>query len=353
MTKNSPIGIFDSGLGGLTVAKQIIKLLPHEDIIYLGDTARVPYGPRSPEIIKKFSEENTKFLVDKNVKCIVIACNTSSAVAADYLKKKFKNVPIFEVINPAAKEAAKTGVKIGIIGTRATIGSKAYEKDIKKYSKTTKIISLVCPMLVPFIEEGETKSAGLKVVAREYLSKFKIDKIDTLVMGCTHYPIIEKIIVGVVGNKVKIVDPGKSVAKEISNFLTFKKMLNNQRKLGKKKFFVTDLTTRFVSVAEMFLGQKILGSIQKINLLPDKKIDMNTSNPKYVLVKKGENFKHVHKVLPHTPYFVKPFDPCGSIGESLVKKKKYLGKALKLAHKYSHLAIVGEYINAKGTLSQS
>lgn len=266
MSKNSPIGIFDSGLGGLTVVKQIIHLLPHENIVYLGDTARVPYGPRSPETIKKFSEENTEFLLSKKVKCIVIACNTSSAVAADYLKKKFKNVPIFEVINPAAKEAASKGNKIGIIGTRATILSNAYEKDIKKYSKTAKVISLSCPLFVPFIEEGEINSVGLKEVARGYLSKLKINKIDVLVMGCTHYPIIENVIAKAVDNHVKIIDPGKSIAIEVLNFLTSGKMLNNQKTQGKNSFFVTDLTTRFVTAAKMFLGQKIKGKIQKVNL---------------------------------------------------------------------------------------
>lgn len=266
MSKNSPIGIFDSGLGGLTVVKQIVKLLPHEDIIYLGDTARVPYGPRSPETIKKFSEENTQFLISKKVKCIVIACNTSSAVASDYLKRKFKKIPIFEVINPAAREASGMGNKIGVIGTRATIASKAYERNINKYSKSAKVISLACPLFVPFIEEGEIKSAGLKEIAREYLSKLRINKIDTLVMGCTHYPIIEKLIAGEVDNHVKIVDPGKSVAKEVFDFLSKNKTVNEQRAFGKKNFFVTDLTERFTKVAEMFLGEKIKGKIQRVNL---------------------------------------------------------------------------------------
>ncbi|QQG41168.1 MAG: glutamate racemase [Candidatus Woesebacteria bacterium] len=266
MSKNSPIGIFDSGLGGLTVAKQIVKLLPREDIIYLGDTARVPYGPRSPEIIKRFSEENTQFLISKKVKCIVIACNTSSAVASDYLKRKFRKTPIFEVINPAAKEATGMGNKIGVIGTRATIASHAYEKDINKYSKSAKVISLACPLFVPFIEEGEIKSDGLKEVAREYLTKLKIKKIDTLVMGCTHYPIIGKLIAREVDNHVRIVDPGKSVAKEVFDFLSKNKMLNEQKTSGKKNFFVTDLTERFTKVAEMFLGQKIKGKILEVNL---------------------------------------------------------------------------------------
>jgi len=267
MIKNDPIGIFDSGLGGLTVVKQIVKLLPHENIVYLGDTARVPYGPRSPEIIKKFSEENTKFLIGKKVKCIVIACNTSSAVAADYLKRKFSKVPIFEVINPAAKQAAGSGKRIGIIGTRATIASKAYEKDIKKYSKFAKVFVKACPLFVPFIEEGEISGKALNEIANKYLADFKFKKIDTLVMGCTHYPIIRRIIEREVDYNVKIVDPGITVSLEVKDFLLKTGLLNNQKSRGIDKFYVTDLTKRFVSVAEMFLGDKISGSIQKIDLI--------------------------------------------------------------------------------------
>lgn len=266
MKKNSPIGVFDSGLGGLTVVKQLIRILPREDIIYLGDTARVPYGTRSVEIIKKFSEQNTKFLIGEGVKCIVIACNTSSAVAADYLKRKFYKVPIFEVIKPAAKEAARVGSKIGVIGTYATIRSKAYEKNIKRYSRKTLVFARACPLFVPFIEEGEIRSKALKEVAGVYLKILRAKKIDTLVMGCTHYPIIKKIIEKEVDHHVKIIDPGQSIAREVESFLKNRDMLNNQKKKGKKKYFVTDLTNRFISVAEMFLGNKITGNIQRVVL---------------------------------------------------------------------------------------
>lgn len=267
MSKNrSAIGIFDSGLGGLTVVKQIMRILPHENIIYLGDTARVPYGPRSSEIIKKFSEENTKFLLGKKVKCIVIACNTSSAVAGDHLKRKFSNIPVFEVIDPAAKEAAAQGKRVGVIGTRATIGSGAYEKHINSYSRTAKVFNADCPLLVPFIEEGEVSGKAIEEVSRNYLKDIKARNIDTLILGCTHYPIIINIIAKQFGKKLRIVDPGVSVAKEISVFLNANKMLNSQKSKGLNKYFVTDLTERFVKVAEMFLGHKILGSITKVTL---------------------------------------------------------------------------------------
>lgn len=266
MTNKQPIGVFDSGLGGLTVVKEITKILPNEDIIYFGDTARVPYGPRSPETIKKFSEENTEFLLSKKVKCIIIACNTSSAVAGEYLKRKFNNIPVFEVINPAAKMAARSGKKIGIIGTRATIGSKAYEKDIKKYSKSAEVLSRACPLFVPFIEEGVINGSALELVANEYLEDLRKEKIDTLVMGCTHYPIIRNIIANAVDNHVKIVDPGVSVSEEVSAFLKENNLLNPKNSKGAKSFFVSDLTNRFTTVAEMFLGEKIKGSTKEVRL---------------------------------------------------------------------------------------
>jgi len=254
---NHPIGIFDSGLGGLTVVKEIVKLLPGEDLIYLGDTARVPYGTRSKETVIKFSFEDVNFLLKKNVKCIIIACNTSSALAGEELKKNLK-IPVFDVITPALKDAkyvSKSG-KIGVIGTRGTIESGAYSIPFSK----------CCPLFVPFIEEGEFDSEAIRIVAKNYLSDFKKEKIDTLIMGCTHYPIIRDVIENEVDNGVKLVDPGVSVAKELKEFLTKNKMLNDQKVRGKRNYFVTDYTERFVKVAEIFLGHKIEGNLNKIQL---------------------------------------------------------------------------------------
>jgi len=252
-----PIGIFDSGLGGLTVVKEIIKLLPNEDLIYLGDTARVPYGTRSKETIIKFSFEDANFLLEKDIKCLVIACNTSSALAGAELKKKLK-IPVFDVITPAlkvAKEISKSG-KIGVIGTRGTIGSGAYSVSFSK----------ACPLFVPFIEEGEIEGEAIEMIAKNYLSDFNKENIDTLILGCTHYPIIKDIIEKEIGNIVKLVDPGISVANELKEFLTKNKMLKNQTKNGQRNYFVTDYTERFVKVAEMFLGEKIKSRLRKINL---------------------------------------------------------------------------------------
>ena len=260
MTKfknNQPIGIFDSGLGGLTVLKQIARMLPHEDLIYLGDNARVPYGNRSKETVIKFSFENASFLLKNKVKCIVIACNTSSALAGNELESKL-NVPVFDVIKPALKEARKISKsgKIGVIGTRGTIGSGAYDVPFFK----------ACPLFVPFIEEGEADSPALRIVANNYLSELRRDKIDTLIMGCTHYPIIKDTIERVVDNNVTLVDPGMSVARELKSYLQDNSLMNEKRGPGKRKYYVTDYTDRFVKVAEMFLGHKIEDSLEKATL---------------------------------------------------------------------------------------
>ncbi|MCX6705262.1 MAG: glutamate racemase [Candidatus Woesebacteria bacterium] len=254
---NKAIGIFDSGLGGLTVVKEIIKVMPYEDIVYLGDTARVPYGTRSKETIIKFSFEDANFLLQKNIKCLIIACNTSSALAGAELKKKLE-ILVFDVITPALKEAkeiSKSG-KIGVIGTRGTIGSGAYSVPFSK----------ACPLFVPFIEEGETEGDAIEIVAKNYLADFKKDNIDTLILGCTHYPIIKDVIKREVNNDVKLIDPGKAVAKEILEYLNENKMLNVQETKGKKDYFVTDLTERFTKVAEMFLGEKIQDKLKKVVL---------------------------------------------------------------------------------------
>lgn len=242
-----PIGVFDSGLGGLTVVKEIKKVLPYEDIIYIGDTARVPYGTRSKETVIKFSMEVADFLLKKKVKCIVIACNTSSAYAGNYLKKKIK-IPVFDVITPTLKESAKFSKKgkIGIIGTRGTIASGAYGVTYEQ----------ACPLFVPFIEEGEDKSLALQIIVKKYLSSLK-GRVDTLILGCTHYPIIEKMIKKEIGNGVLLVNPGSCVSKELKKYLIRRDSLNPQIKKGVVKYFVTDLTDRFIKVAEAFLGEKV------------------------------------------------------------------------------------------------
>lgn len=261
-----PIGVFDSGLGGLTVVKELMDKLPHEDIIYLGDTARVPYGPRGIKTIRRFSEENTKFLIKKNVKAVVIACNTSSALAGDYIKRKFPGIPVFEVIGAAASDASREGSRIGVIGTYGTVGSNAYPDKILKLKPDAKVFSRACPLFVPFIEEGEVNSGALDIVVDKYLSVFKNHKIDTLILGCTHYPIIKNLISRKIGAKVKLINPGKSISINVSAYLKKNDLMNTQKRNGDVKYFVTDLTDRFTKMAEMFLGTKISHKLVRVQV---------------------------------------------------------------------------------------
>lgn len=263
---NKPIGVFDSGLGGLTVVKELLKLLPNENIIYLGDTARVPYGTRGEGVIKKFSEENIEFLLSKSVKAVVIACNTSSAVAGDFLKKKYASLPVFEVVTPASEYVSGKYKRVGVIGTNATIGSRAYDKKILKKNLKTKVFSEACPLFVPFIEEGEVESKALEIIADNYLGKLKNKKLEALILGCTHYPIIENVITSKMGVKVHLVNPGRLVSGNIANYLAKKNLLNSKKEKGKLTLYVTDLTERFEKMAKMFLGSQVKIDLKEIEL---------------------------------------------------------------------------------------
>lgn len=264
---NRPIGIFDSGIGGLTVVKEIREVLPYEKIIYLGDTARVPYGTRSKKTVEKFALEDANFLIRKNIKCLVIACNTASAFAADLLKKKIK-IPVFEVITPVAKQINlfTKSKKIGIIGTRGTIKSEAYTKEINKRFKEIKIYSQACPLMVPLIEEGEIKGVVMDEMIKRYLSLLKKEKIDTLILGCTHYPILIRQIQDEIGKNVVLVNPGKIVAKTLKDYLEKNNLLSKTKIKNNVFYYVTDLTEHFVKTAEMFLGDKIKGKIMEVSL---------------------------------------------------------------------------------------
>jgi len=261
---NLPIGIFDSGLGGLTVVRAIKKILPEESIIYLGDTAHLPYGTKSSDSIIKFSFANTKFLLKKSVKAIVVACNTSSATALKKLQESF-SIPIFGVIEPggrSAVERTKNG-KIGVIGTTATIRSKAYQKEIKRLKPSVEIYSKSCPLFVPLIEEGWVDNEITYKVAEIYLNEIKRHSIDTLILGCTHYPLIKNTIQKVMGESVILIDSGESVAHWLENFLKKKKILA-KNKNPFYYYYLTDFPQRFKKIAERFLGEKI--DIKKINL---------------------------------------------------------------------------------------
>ena len=263
---NRPIGVFDSGLGGLTVVREIVEALPHEYIIYLGDTARVPYGGRSEETLKKFAIQDTDYLISKNVKCIVIACNTVSSIATDLLKKKIK-LPIFDVISPAIKSSIKNSSinGIGVIGTSATIKSKAYESNIKRIDNRIRVYSKACPLFVPAIEEGEVNGALIDLLVDKYLDLFSKNKLDVLILGCTHYPIIKDVIKKKFGKKTKIINCGREVTRHLKEYLSKHNLYRNQKVKGKIEIFVTDYTINFERLARLFLGKSIL-NIKKINL---------------------------------------------------------------------------------------
>ena len=251
-----PIGIFDSGIGGLTVVRQIHRALPHEDLIYLGDTARVPYGTKSPGTVVRFACEDTQFLMQQNVKAVVVACNTVSAWALPTLEKKFP-VPIFGVIIPGAQAALKRSRnrRIGIIGTTTTVRSQAYSRAILARDDSARVFARACPLLVPLVEEGWTNNKITQAILRAYLSPLLRRRIDTLVLGCTHYPLLKKGIRGVVGKEVALVDSAESCAQFLSERLDGTKLLaRTRRRAGVIQPFVTDEVERFDDMARRFLG---------------------------------------------------------------------------------------------------
>jgi glutamate racemase len=255
---DKPIGIFDSGIGGLTVTKEVIKLLPHENIIYFGDTARVPYGVKSRDTIIKFSLENTLFLLQKEVKVIVVACNTSSSLALPIIRRHFK-IPIIGVIMPGAKEAvyATKNGRIGVIGTRATIKSNAYEEEILRLDPGMKVFSHACPMFVPVVEEGWADDPIAQKVVERYLAPLKAKNIDTLILGCTHYPLLKGKIRSVMGKNVELIDSAQSVALELRQVLVQEGLMNRGTAKGTREFFVSDEVAIFENVASRFLGAKL------------------------------------------------------------------------------------------------
>lgn len=251
-----PVGIFDSGVGGLTVVRQIHRVLPHEDLLYLGDTARVPYGTKSPGTVVRFACEDTQFLLQQNVKAVVVACNTVSAWALPTLEKKFA-VPIFGVIAPGAEKALRTtrNRRIGVIGTATTIRSMAYSRAILGQDHTVRVFARACPLLVPLVEEGWTNRSVTRDVIRAYLSPLLRRGIDTLVLGCTHYPLLKRSIRAVAGKEIALVDSAESCARDLAERLAAAEMLNpSRRRTGIIQPFFTDDVERFGELAGRFLG---------------------------------------------------------------------------------------------------
>ena len=263
--KNKPIGVFDSGVGGLTVVKQIFRRLPNEEIVYLGDTARVPYGTKSPETVKRFALENADFLMKFKVKLIVVACNTVSSTSMDELIQHV-DVPVIGVIKPGARKAVSVtrNNKIGVIGTHTTIKSRAYVREIKNISKKIDVVSKPCPLFVPLVEEGWLREKATYAIAEKYLASFRRKGIDTLVLGCTHYPLLKQVIARVMGRKVKIIDSASSVAEEAHTILMSMGELAGGGKKPRHRFFATDAVENFVRVGERFLGKKIQ-KVERVN----------------------------------------------------------------------------------------
>jgi glutamate racemase len=261
------IGIFDSGLGGLTVVKEIIKQLPGYQITYFGDTARTPYGNKSKETIIKYAIQDSEFLLQKGAKIIVAACNTASAVAADELKKKYPDIPIFEVITPAVDKAIKitNNKRLGVIGTRATITSRIYENKIKDIKNGYRVFSKPCPLFVPLAEEGWTDKPVTKIVAKTYLRPLKLDQIDTLILGCTHYPLLKNVIQSKIGQRVTLVDPAEQTARQIKQYLANKpdieKTLTHN---NKHQFYFSDLAPHLTDLMYKWLGEKIKPQLYSI-----------------------------------------------------------------------------------------
>ncbi|ADQ05261.1 glutamate racemase [Caldicellulosiruptor owensensis OL] len=252
-----PIGIFDSGLGGLTVFKEIVSLMPNESIVYFGDTARIPYGSKSKETVTKFAMQNTRFLLSKNVKIVVVACNTASAYAYEALKAKF-DIPIVAVIEPGAEAAVRAtkNKKIGVIGTEGTIASGSFEKKILELDSSIKVFSKPCPLFVPLVEEGWTDKEVTYLVAKEYLEEFIEKEIDTLVLGCTHYPFLQDVIKKVLPDVI-LINPARETAKRVFEVLKENDILNSSCEEPTYYFYASDNLKKFESVASIFLNEKI------------------------------------------------------------------------------------------------
>lgn len=255
---HGPIGVFDSGVGGLTVLKALMERLPHESTLYLGDTARVPYGTKSGEVVTRYSLKNAQFLLERDIKLLVVACNTASAVALPALSAALP-VPVLGVIAPGARAALQRtrGGGVGVIGTPGTISSGAYQRELLAADAHVKVKARACPLFVPLAEEGWTAGEVPHLVAREYLADFARDGVDTLVLGCTHYPLLKGVIAEAVGPGVALVDSAEATAEAVAALLSQRELLAPVGQATAHGYYVTDVPERFVEVGARFLGRPI------------------------------------------------------------------------------------------------
>ena len=257
---SAPIGVFDSGVGGLTVARELMRQLPHESVLYVGDTARVPYGPKSPDTVRRYSREIAAFLLGEGVKAVVVACNTATAHALDVLRRELP-VPVVGVVEPGARAAVgeaggqtRRGRRVGVIGTVGTIRSGAYDRAIRALDPDAVVVGQACPLFVPLVEEGWLEHDATELVAREYLAPLREQRVDTVVLGCTHYPLLRPLIGRVVGPDVRLIDSARETAAATARALADAGLTASGDGPPKRRFVVTDAAEQFARVAAHFLG---------------------------------------------------------------------------------------------------
>ncbi|MBE6813056.1 MAG: glutamate racemase [Ruminococcaceae bacterium] len=268
MKKKQPIGVFDSGLGGLTVVKSLIEQMPYEDIIYFGDTARVPYGGRSCETIQTYACQDVDFLLQYDVKAVVIACNTADAMARKLIEQNYQ-LPVVGVVDPAAQMAVKVSKnkKIGVICTRATAKSGAYETAARAVDPSVRVFTRACPLLVPLVENGRftKEDRVVQIILDEYLEPLHRERIDTLVLGCTHYPLLKEAVAQSLPD-IKIICSGEASTDTLRELLVANDLLNDSEEAGVHRYFVSDDAAGFTENAELFLGRSLDGAVQCVQL---------------------------------------------------------------------------------------
>jgi glutamate racemase len=263
VTPDSPVGVFDSEIGGLTVAHAVMQQLPHESVTYFGDTARVPYGPKSPETVRRYSREIASFLVDQGVKMLVVACNTATAHALPALRESL-TMPVIGVIEPGARaavEATRNG-HVGVIGTAGTIKSGAYERALRAIEPSLRVTARACPLFVPLVEEGWVNHEATRLVAEEYLAPLLREDVDTVVLGCTHYPLLKGVIGEVLGGSVRLIDSAEETARETSAVLGKQHLSADARAEARYRFIASDDPLMFLQLGQRFLG----GAIESVEV---------------------------------------------------------------------------------------
>ena len=263
MTPESPVGVFDSGIGGLTVAHAVMQQLPHESVTYFGDTARVPYGPKSPETVRRYSHEIASFLVDQGVKTLVVACNTATAHALPALRESLE-MPVIGVIEPGARAAVRAtrNGRVGVVGTAGTIKSGAYERALRAIEPSLRVTARACPLFVPLVEEGWVDHEATRLVAEEYLAPILHEDVDTLVLGCTHYPLLKGIIGDVLGGNVRLIDSAEETARETSIVLGKQCLAASADAEPQHRFIASDDPLMFLQLGQRFLG----GAIESVEV---------------------------------------------------------------------------------------